>query len=140
MTAPDESADEIDARADELEADELLRRAVAQAEILRLRARAKRRRDELARALPRAEPAGLLTLSELAARLGVSAAHVRRLDPPGLVVGDRKSKRFDLDEVRRWLAARDPKPTTPIKKAGYAKADDVDVSSVLAIANVRRRA
>jgi hypothetical protein len=79
------------------------------------------------------EPASLLTASDLAKRLGVSVAHVRRLDPPAVIVGDATTKRFDLDAVRAWLADREPKPTTPAKRE-----PTVDVAGSLARAGLRR--
>lgn len=79
------------------------------------------------------EPTALLTASALAKRLGVSVAHIRRLDPPAVIVGDASSKRYDLDAVRAFLQAREPKATTPLKKT-----EDVDVSGSLARANFRR--
>lgn len=77
----------------------------------------------------------LLTRAELARRLRVSIAHVTRLDPPGVCVGDTSTKRFDLEAVREWLRTREPKPTTPpVRKS------DVDVTSALAAAGLRRSA
>jgi hypothetical protein len=71
-----------------------------------------------------AEPR-LRTAGETAKLLGVSVVHLRRLDPPSVCVGDEKTRRYDLDAVRVWLAERAPKATTPAKRD-----KDVDVSSV----------
>ena len=79
------------------------------------------------------EPATLLTASELAKRLGVSVAHIRRLDPPAIIVGDASTKRYDLDAVRAFLGERPPKATTPRKKT-----EEADVSGSLARAGFRR--
>ena len=78
------------------------------------------------------EPARLLTRAQLAKRLGVSVATVNRLAPPSVCVGDESSLRYDLDVVREWLAAREPKATTPAAKT------DVDVSGALARSGLRR--
>lgn len=80
-----------------------------------------------------AEPIALLTASVLAKRLGVSVAHIRRLDPPAVIVGDASSKRYDLEVVRAFLAEREPKATTPARRER-----DVDVSSTIARAGIRR--
>jgi hypothetical protein len=77
----------------------------------------------------------LLSAGQLAKRLGVSVATVRRLDPPHAVVG--VSRRYDLDIVKAWLAEREPKATTPITKT---KTDDVDVSGAIERAGMRRTA
>lgn len=129
----DKRSGELLAEALELEAEALMRRAAA--------ARAQDLEAQRARmhAMPPHEDPGLLTLAQLAKRLNVSEAHVRRLDPPSVIVGDKKTKRYDLDAVRRWLATREPKATTPIKKrSAMVLADDIDVSSVLTNAGLRR--
>jgi excisionase family DNA binding protein len=50
----------------------------------------------------------LLTIDQLAERLGITVRHVRRLVAekrvPYLKVG--KLVRFDPDEIKRWLASR----------------------------------
>jgi len=79
-----------------------------------------------------AEPAALLTRAQLARRLGVSVVHVTRLDLPSVCLGDESTRRYDLAEVRAFLAAREPKATTPAKKA-----DAIDVSSATARAGLR---
>ena len=78
------------------------------------------------------EPTPFLTAAQLAKRIGVSVAHVRRLDPPHVIVGDAKTKRYDLDAVRAWLTEREPAPTTPKKTE-----PDVDVSGITAAAGLR---
>ena len=113
------SADELDADADDLAAAECLRRAQAEAEILRLRAKAKRLRAQAA-APSREEPTTMLTKREIARRLKISEATFTRLDPPGLVVGHERSKRYDLAQVRAWLEEREPKATTPREPRGSA--------------------
>ena len=84
---------------------------------------------------PSVEPTALLTAAQLAKRLGISTATVRRLEPPAVIVGDAASKRYDLAEVRAFLAAREPKATTPAKREA-----DVDVSGALAAAGIRHSA
>ena len=83
--------------------------------------------------LPVAEPGHLLTALELAKRLGVSVAHVRRLDPPSVCVGDAKTKRYDLGTVRAFLAEREPKATTP------GADGSVNVEGIAAAAGLRSR-
>jgi hypothetical protein len=100
----------------------------------RLRVAARDFVSAIAPAAPVEQPK-LLARAELARRLGVSIAHVTRLDPPAVVVGDASTKRYDLDEVRAWLAARKPQATTPVKKPV-----DVDVSGSLAAAGLKRSA
>ena len=50
----------------------------------------------------------LVTIDQLAERLGITVRHVRRLVPekrlPYLKVG--KLVRFDPDEIKQWLASR----------------------------------
>jgi hypothetical protein len=81
------------------------------------------------------EPPRMLTAAELGKRLGISTATIRRLDPPCVVVGDARSRRFDLDEVRSWLAARTPAPTTPATAA--RREPDLDVGASLRGAGLR---
>lgn len=76
----------------------------------------------------------LLSPRELASRLGVSVAHVRRLDPPHTCAGDKSTKRYDFDVVTAWLAEREPKPTTPIRRA---TAVEVDIDDIAAAAGLR---
>jgi hypothetical protein len=91
---------------------------------------------------PASTPA-LLTTTQLAEHLGCSKAHVRRLDGEGLpsiVIGDVTSRRYDVSAVTAWLAARQPKATTPAPKATPANdADEDDVDGLLARATARRR-
>lgn len=84
---------------------------------------------------PSVEPTALLTAGQLAKRLGISVATVRRLEPPAVVVGDASTKRYDLAEVRAFLAAREPKATTPTRRE-----PEIDVSGALAAAGIRRAA
>lgn len=81
---------------------------------------------------PVAEQAALLTAGQLAKRLSVSVATIRRLDPPSVCLGDESTRRYDLAEVRAFLAAREPKATTPAKRER-----DVDVSASLEAAGLR---
>ena len=81
-----------------------------------------------------AEQPTLLGAAELAKRLGVSVAHVRRLDPPHVVVGDESTRRYDLDTVRGWLFEREPKATTPARKT---TTDAVDVGAILSRGGLR---
>lgn len=76
----------------------------------------------------------LVTLRELANHLGVSVAHARRLDPPGLVVGAEQTKRYDLEAVRAWLAEREPAPTTPKSRTTV---DNLNVSGAMKAAGLR---
>lgn len=139
MKAHDESADEIDARADEMEAEELLRRATAQAAILRLRAHAKRRRVETKAELAQAPEH--MTRAQYAHRSCVSVVTVARWIKEGMpVIPIGTTDRIDPSAADAWRKARPRTATTPVKKASPAKADDVEVSDVLAIANVRKRA
>jgi hypothetical protein len=102
-----------------------------------VRARAVEQQHQCAPSIVKVEPM-LLSPRDLARRLGVSVAHVRRLDPPGVVVGDKSTKRYDLDEVRAWLRDREPRATTPVKKASAANDDDLDVSSAMTAAGLHR--
>ena len=77
----------------------------------------------------------LLTSGELAKRLAVCVATIRRLDPPHTIVGDSSTKRYDIDVVRAWLAQRQPRPTTP---ATTTRSKNVDVDDVLANAGLHR--
>lgn len=121
---------EAEAEAFEKEAEVALLRA----EAVRLRAAEDARRRTLAIAVAPDVPR-LVTASELARRLDVSVATVRRLDPPHEIVGDKSTRRYDVDTVRAWLRDREPAPTTP-KKREAADAD-VDIGPSLAKASMR---
>jgi hypothetical protein len=128
MTQPGgshKSPAELEAEAFECEA----KAATLRAEATRLRD-AEQRVQQRAPSVVIAEPR-LLSASDLARRLGVSVAHVRRLDPPGVIVGDKSTKRYDLAAVRAWLQEREPTPTTPAKKIATHD-NDVDVIDSLA--------
>ncbi len=116
---------ELEAEAFECEA----KAATLRAEATRLRD-AEQRIQQRATAVEKHEPR-LLSASDLARRLSVSVAHVRRLDPPGVIVGDKSTKRYDLEEVRAWLQDREPTPTTPAKRIPPPD-NDVDVIDSLA--------
>jgi hypothetical protein len=83
-----------------------------------------------------AQPFALVKKRQLAQLLGVSDAHIDRLNPPCVIVGDASTKRYDLPQVLAWLAARKPAPTTPAAKATIA-GDDVNVSDALQRAGLR---
>jgi hypothetical protein len=137
VIAPGDNADEIDAQADELEATEIVRSAAVQAEVLRLRARAKRMRVETrAEILPAPEH---MTRAQYAHRSSVSVVTVARWIKEGMpVIPIGTTDRIDPSAADAWRKARPRTATTPIRKV--TPKDDVDVSSVLAIANVRKRA
>lgn len=86
---------------------------------------------------PIAEPPALLTTSALAKRLGISVATVRRWEnPPSICVGDESSRRYDLAEVKAWLATRQPRATTPARKPVDTESVDLD-STTLRMAGLR---
>lgn len=94
-------------------------------------------RSFLAAVAPKREPLDpkLLTGAELARVLGISRATLRRLDPPNVIVGDAGSRRFDLRQVKAWLAERDPKPTTPPRRVPDVEVDDVLKNAGLRVMN-----
>ncbi len=110
--------------------------ATLRAEAVRTRAAEVQQQQRERPSIVKVEPT-LLSPRDLARRLGVSVAHIRRLDPPGVVLGDKSTKRYDLDEVRAWLRDREPKATTAKKKNTSGDAD-LDVSDVLSAAGLKR--
>jgi excisionase family DNA binding protein len=81
---------------------------------------------------PTPEPEGLLAKPRAAKALGVSVSTLDRLvkeGAPAHHVGARR--RFDIAELRAWLASRGRKPTTP------KPSDRVDVSDVLVRSGLR---
>jgi hypothetical protein len=98
-------------------------------------------RDALAEAMPKhtSAPAitGLQSRALAAKALGISTSTLDRLlaEPDGMpFVQIGKSRKIDIAAAREWLAKRGPKPTTRTAKK---KADDVDVTSVLARGGLR---
>jgi hypothetical protein len=138
MIAMTESADEIDAQADELEANEIIRAATADAEILRLRARAKRLRTVAHTAVVQ-QPAHL-TRAQYAHRSNVSEATVSRWIAAGMpVVPVGTACRIDPPAADLWRRTRPRTATTPAKKSIAANdADDLDVSRSLSAAGLTR--
>ena len=78
-------------------------------------------------------PPPLLTLAAAAKCLGVSVATLRRCGVRGQPVGNRE--RYDVDDVRRQLAARGRKPTTPVRPE--PDEDGIDIEGVARRAGLR---
>ncbi|WP_141750063.1 hypothetical protein [Janthinobacterium sp. HH107] len=71
-----------------------------------------------------ANTAGELNRQQICAALGVSESTIRRLEQAGLPytpVGAR-SKRYDLEECKKWLKENNQCPSGTTKKAGSTSA------------------
>lgn len=130
------TAEELEAQADELEAAEIIRAATADAEILRLRARAKRLRVERSIVTKASEH---MTRSEYAISRRMSEATVSRLiaaGMPTLPVGT--THRIDPVAADAWRQSRPRVATTPAKKVAANDDADLDVSGSLSAAGMKR--
>ena len=84
--------------------------------------------------------ASAMTTSELALRLGVSCATLRRLarEPGAPVVHVGRSPRWDLATARTWLAARGPKAAALSPVRPDADADRIARRAGLRLAGGRK--